>query len=60
MVISTNEQLSFAIFLYDEDGRRPTEDYQTGFDAGDGCRSFTNKTVAKQRIFRIDGQNNIV
>ena len=63
-ILAAEGNVSIAIFLYEEPGRvNDTENYQVGFDSGDGQRYHvilhdmqTNPEILLDKyIFRIDG-----
>ncbi len=57
LVIVTDESISFAIYLYDENdlGSIPSGSSMLGFSAGDGRRYYSIESGAEERVFRIDG-----
>ncbi len=57
LVLVTDERISFAIYLYDENdlGSITGRSSMLGFSAGDTRRSHRIENGTRERYFRIDG-----
>ncbi len=57
LVLVTDENISFAIYLYDENdlGSITSGPSMLGFSAADGRRYHSIESGARERFFRIDG-----